>query len=768
MLQFVQRSFLWGILIVVLSGLSGCRETKKELKIIPKPVTQKILKGKFILGPGTRIIPESNDLRQSAGYLQNFIREKYGIQTKTAEKKPAGDYIRLFITDTISHTEGYVLQVRDKGVEITGSTPAGVFYGIQTFLQMLDPQAGNKEQIAVQAAKIYDHPRFEWRGQHLDVGRHFFSVGFIKNLLDVMAMHKLNTFHWHLTEDQGWRIEIKQYPELTETGAWRDSTLRGQKSVYPPGYNTERYGGYYTQKEIKEVVQYAKERNITVVPEIEMPGHCLAALAAYPEYSCTGGPFEVATEWGVFEDVFCAGKEETFTFLQNILDEVIQLFPGEYIHIGGDEVPKARWSNCKDCQRRIREEGLEDEAELQSYFIKRIEKYLHRKNKKLIGWDEILEGGLPERAVVMSWRGMEGGIEAAGAHHPTIMTPWTPCYFYVYQGKYREPVAGGDCTLLSNVYHFDPVPGELSEAEAKYILGGQGCAWTEYMPDREVAEYMIFPRLSALSEVLWSPKSRMDWQDFLFRMDAQYLRMDYFDINYRVDYPANYGFINRTTNDTVRIKLDNVIHDSEIRYTTDGSEPTKSSPRYTEPFTLALSEERPVTLKSRTFMPNGRKSAVHKGRFEKLKWLDPVSPPAPEAGLRYQYFDKKVLAMDQIKGEPDRTGVTEAVTFPGNTASEFMAMIFEGYIRVPEKAVYEFQVHSSKGKALLFIDQMKVVDNTAALKRYYQKTGKIALNPGYHPFKIKFFTMNDRKKLRLACTYNGKELEEVPASWFFH
>ncbi len=765
MFHFIQRSFLLGILIFL---ITSCNKTEKNLAIIPKPVSQRLLKGEFILGPETRILSENNVLTQNAGYLQDFILEKYGIQTKMGEKTPEDDYIRLYISDTIRHKEGYVLEVRDNAVEISGSTPAGVFYGIQTFLQMVPPRAEEKEQIAVPAAVVKDHPRFTWRGQHLDVGRHFFSVDFVKNLLDVMALHKLNTFHWHLTEDQGWRIEIKQYPKLTQIGSWRDSTIRGQNSAYPPRYNTERYGGYYTQEEIKEVVQYAKERNITIVPEIEMPGHCLAALAAYPEFSCTGGPFDVATRWGIFEDVFCAGKEETFTFLENILDEVTHLFPGEYIHIGGDEVPKARWKNCEDCQRRIREEGLEDEAELQSYFVKRIEKYLHNKNKKLIGWDEILEGGLPERATVMSWRGMDGGIEAARAHHPTIMTPWTPCYFYVYQGKYREPVAGGDCTLLSDVYHFDPVPEELSKAERKYILGGQGCAWTEYMPGPEVAEYMIFPRLSALAEVLWSPKSRMDWNDFLFRMDDQYLRMDYYDINYRVDYPANYGFINRTTDNTVQVKLDNIIHDSEIRYTTDGSEPSESSSLYTGPFTLNLKKNSPVTLQSRTFMPNGRKSAVHKGRFEKLKWQDPVSPPAAEAGLYYKYFEKEVLAMEEIKGEPDRTGVTEGVKFPENTAREFMAMIFEGYIRVPEKAVYEFQVHSSKGKAILFIDQMNVVDNTANLKRYYQKTGKIALKPGYHSFKMKYFTMNDRKKLRLGCTYNGEELKEIPASWFYH
>ena len=498
MSQFINRFIVFGL---IFPFVIGCSVEEKDISIIPKPVSQKQLSGEFILGQDTKIITESNDFKQSANFLRNYINEKYGIQTEFTEKAPDKNYIRLYLTDTLKSKEGYLLKVRDNVVEVTGATDAGVFYGIQTFLQMLPPMAMQQKQITVQAVDIVDYPQFGWRGQHLDVGRHFFSVDFIKNMLDVMAMHKLNTFHWHLTEDQGWRIEIKKYPKFTQIGAWRDSTLIGSNRQYPAKYKRERYGGYYTQEEIKEIVQYAKERYITVIPEIEMPGHCLAALASYPELSCTGGPFEVATRWGIFKDVYCAGKEQTFEFLENILEEVIQLFPGEYIHIGGDEVPKTRWSNCKDCQRRIRVEGLKDEDELQSYFVQRIENFLNSKGKKLIGWDEIIEGGLPERATVMSWRGMDGGITAAKAHHHTVMTPWSPCYFYLYQGKYLEPAAGNDYVPLDEVYKFYPIPEELNEKEAEYILGGQGCAWSEYMISAEIAEYMIYPRLSALAEV---------------------------------------------------------------------------------------------------------------------------------------------------------------------------------------------------------------------------------------------------------------------------
>lgn len=390
------------------------------------------------------------------------------------------------------------------------------------------------------------------------------------------------------------------------------------------------------------------------------------------------------------------------------------------------------------------------------------------KGKKLIGWDEILEGGLPERATVMSWRGMDGGIAAARAHHYTIMTPWTPCYFYVYQGKYKEPVAGGNSTLLSDVYEFDPLPKELNDDEAKYILGGQGCAWAEYMPNEDVAEYMIFPRLSALSEVLWSDKSQKDWNDFLKRMDDQYLRLDDFNINYRVDYPADYGFINRYLAEDVEIILSNVVNDSEIRYTTDGSEPDESSPVYTVPFTLNLTSGSPVVLKSRTIMPNGRKSAVHEGVFEKLEWQLSVDAAEVESGLNFQYFEKEILNVEEINGNPDKKGIIENIIFPDNAADNFFAIVYEGYLKTPEKAVYDFNLSTSSGKGVLMIGNMNVVDNTAELPRYYQQTGKIALEEGFHRFRLTYLTTIHKAGLKLGCTFNDKKVEDVPASWFYH
>jgi hexosaminidase len=388
-------------------------------------------------------------------------------------------------------------------------------------------------KLSVPACEIKDEPRFVYRGMHLDVGRHMFPVASIKRYIDMIALHKMNTFHWHLTEDQGWRIEIKKYPKLTETGAFRKETIVGHAGKPPLVYDGIPYGGFYTQDEVREVIAYAASRFITIIPEIEMPGHALAALASYPELSCTGGPFEVGTKWGVEDDVFCAGKEGTLSFLEGVLTEVIDLFPGKYIHIGGDECPKVRWEKCPFCQKRIKDEGLKDEQELQSYFIQRIEKFLISKGRKLIGWDEILEGGLAPEATVMSWRGTEGGIAAAKEKHDVIMTPSKYVYLDYYQCEPEgEPLAIGGYLPLERVYSYDPMPAELTADEQKYILGVQGNVWTEYIPTPEQLEYMAYPRMFAIAETGWSPEKLKDFDEFLSRLEILKKRYDAIGINY--------------------------------------------------------------------------------------------------------------------------------------------------------------------------------------------------------------------------------------------
>ncbi len=411
---------------------------------------------------------------------------------------------------------------------------------------------------------------------HLDVSRHMYPVEFIKKYIDALAMLKMNTFHWHLTDDQGWRIEIKKYPKLQEVAAYRKETLIGHYSNQPHQFDGKKYGGYYTQEEVKDIVAYAQKRFITVIPEIEMPGHSQAAIAAYPELGCSGEQVEVATKWGVFEDIYCP-KEETFKFLENVLDEVVALFPSEYIHIGGDEAPKTQWKNSSESQALIKSEGLKDEHELQNYFITRMEKYLNSKGKQIIGWDEILEGGLAPNATVMSWRGTNGAVEAAKSGHNVVMTPTSHCYFDYYQSDNDdEPTAIGGYLPLEKVYGFNPIPEELNSEEAKYILGAQGNIWTEYMPTSEQAEYMAFPRILAMSEVVWTNAENKNYEDFVSRVENFHKRLDVLDINY-----ANHLFeINGemiSVNSKSFYKLETLTEGKDIRYTLDGNEPTIAS-----------------------------------------------------------------------------------------------------------------------------------------------------------------------------------------------
>jgi hexosaminidase len=426
-------------------------------------------------------------------------------------------------------TDRYTLKVTPTSVKLNGDTYSGTFYGIQSLLQLLPVNVSSS--LDIPAVTIVDSPRFAYRGMHLDVGRHFFPVSFVKKYIDYIAFHKMNYFHWHLTEDQGWRIEIKKYPKLTQIGSCRNGTIIG----HHPGTGNDsiRYCGYYTQEEIKDVVKYASDRHITIIPEIEMPGHAEAALTSYPFLGCPGtGPYMVEEKWGVFKNVFCAGKDSTFKFLQDVLDEVIALFPSRYIHIGGDECPKTNWQTCPKCQARIKAEGLKDEHELQSYFIQRIEKYLNSKGRNIIGWDEILEGGLAPNATVMSWRGEEGGIAAAKQKHKVIMTPGSYVYFDHSQVQKDDSLHIGGFLPLEKVYSYEPIPKELSDEEGKLVLGAQANVWTEYMAYPSKVEYMIFPRMSALSEVLWSPKADRNWDGFKPRLQDQFKRYDLWKANY--------------------------------------------------------------------------------------------------------------------------------------------------------------------------------------------------------------------------------------------
>ncbi|MFK7924850.1 MAG: family 20 glycosylhydrolase [Bacteroidia bacterium] len=581
------------ILLLACESGSPTQSISYSSHLIPTPSQLEWQGGFFQFNEQTKfIVPAGDsDLLQIASQLAQSIREGSGfpLSVQTLDNTQLNDNAVILRRDErIEESEAYHLSIDSKAVRVSANSASGIFYGVQSIRQMLPLNDGNglnSQDWKLPAVKIVDQARFGYRGMHLDVARHFFSVDEVKNYLDLMALYKFNRFHWHLTDDQGWRIEIKQYPRLTEIGAWRSETRIGHNSDTPIQYNGQRYGGYYTQKEILEIVEYAADRYITIIPEIEMPGHASAALAAYPQLACQPGDFQVARDWGVFEDVFCP-TEETFTFMQNVLTEVTNLFPGEYIHIGGDEAPKAQWERSRFCQQLIRRERLGDEAGLQRYFISRIDSFLQGKGRKLIGWDEILEGGLLPNATVMSWRGEQGGIEAAERGNDVIMTPNTYCYFDYYQGDpAQEPLAIGGNLSVKKVYNYEPIPASLNAQAAGHILGAQGNVWTEYIKNEASLQYMIFPRAAALAEVLWSPKEARDWPDFAKRWEAHLPRLAERGVQ-----PAMQMFGIEDSiyvqGKEIMIDLNSIASEAKIHYQLDGSAPNPNSPVYEKPVAI--------------------------------------------------------------------------------------------------------------------------------------------------------------------------------------
>jgi hexosaminidase len=539
----LKLSRLIGLIILLVSLFPKLLiSSEKTAALIPSPASVIWQEGSFNFSDQTKIIVSqlNSETKLSADLLALLVKNPTGHQPEISEgKKPVDGCVFMVLDSSVKNQEGYQLEIGPKRVTIHAKTAVGLFYAIQTIRQLLPVEVEKSIltpglKLSLPACQIIDEPRFAYRGMHLDVGRHLFPVPAIKRYIDMLALHKMNTFHWHLTEDQGWRIEIKKYPKLTEIGAFRKETVVGTNKKEGNTFDGTRYGGFYTQDEVREIVKYAASKFITVIPEIEMPGHALAALTSYPELSCTGGPFEVRKLWGIDEDVFCAGNEQTFKFLQDVLTEVMELFPSKYIHIGGDECPKKRWEKCPKCQQRIKDEGLKNELELQSYFIRRIEKFVSSKGRNIIGWDEILEGGLAPGATVMSWRGEEGGIEAAKSGHDVVMTPGKYTYFCYYQCEDREsqPLALGGYVPLEMVYGYNPTPKELSTEEQKHILGLQGCLWSEIIPTPEILEYMAYPRTFAIAETGWTPENRKNFTDFVTRLEVLHKRYDALGVKY--------------------------------------------------------------------------------------------------------------------------------------------------------------------------------------------------------------------------------------------
>ncbi|MCI0514713.1 family 20 glycosylhydrolase [candidate division KSB1 bacterium] len=745
------------------------------MNIIPRPLQATLNQEQFNFNPQVQIFV--SDTSASSIWIARYFSDKIftatGVQLKLIAAPPAATDTNLILlttqqADSQLGAEGYQLEVKRHQITLRALKPAGLFYAVQTLLQLLPPALlGNQpttfpEACSIPGMQIQDQPRYAWRGMHLDVCRHFFPVEFIKKYLDLLALHKMNVFHWHLTEDQGWRIEIKKYPRLTQIGSWRVDRTGEPWSVRAPQKPGEKatYGGFYTQDQIKEIVAYARQRFIMVVPEIEMPGHALAALAAYPQYSCTGGPFTVATGgyWPIM-DVFCPGKEQTFEFLENILKEVIDLFPAPYLHIGADEVNKTRWRACPDCQARIKKEGLKDEAELQSYFVKRMEQFLISQHRKLIGWDEILEGGLAPEATVMSWRGIQGGIAAAQQNHDVIMSPTTHCYFDYYQARPElEPPAIGGYLPLDTVYAFEPTPAELTTEQAQHILGVQANIWTEYIPTSTHAEYMALPRMCALAEVAWTSKDQRDAADFKLRLLQHYLRLDALNVNYRQ--PDILGFEpSGIFIDQIQVKLEKVRPYSVIHYTLDGSEPDLNSPIYTQPFNLTETTE----LRIAEALPGGRMSPVKIGRFSKQTPRPGVTLVEPKAGVQYQYYlltgrIDSVLQLTTLT--PQQTGTQALLTFPEIDLPEFFGLEFKTYLQIEQAGIYTFYLESDDGSRLFIHDQLVV--NNDGIHGAEVIRGQIALDAGYHPMRLLYFQAGG--DLCLQVDFEGPQIGKATIS----
>lgn len=623
-----------GCLLALAAACSSVQQSA-DYRVVPLPNEITPMEGKaFTLDNRVKILyPEGDaDMQRNAGFLAGYVLESTG-KTLAVEAGATGSHaIVLRLGLQTENPEAYLLEVNEDQVTITGSSAAGVFYGIQTLRKSLP--VAKDAQVVLPPVRVNDAPRFAYRGMMLDVCRHFFSLDSVKRYIDMLALHNINRFHWHLTDDQGWRIEIKKYPQLTQIGSQRKETVIGRNSGK---YDGIPYGGYYTQEEAREIVAYAKDRYITVIPEFEMPGHMQGVLAAFPELGCTGGPYDVWTQWGVSEDVICAGNDKSLELIKDVLAELIEIFPSEYIHVGGDECPKTRWEKCPKCQAKIRQLGLKDDKEhtaeqrLQSYIITEAEKFLNAHGRKIIGWDEILEGGVAPNATVMAWRGAGEGVKAAKMRHDVIMVPTTYFYFDYYQTNIldEEPLAIGGYVPIEKVYSFEPYQKELTAEENKHIIGLQANLWTEYITSFRHVEYMVLPRMAALSEIQWTQPQFKDYRDFLERMPKMFDIYDIYGYNYaRHLFDVKANFLPDTVAGTLTVTL-STLDGANIHYTLDGTKPSANSPKYTGPLTLKEN----CTFKAAAIRPAGSSRVytaeinLNKASLKPIALLQPLKAP---------------------------------------------------------------------------------------------------------------------------------------------
>jgi hexosaminidase len=722
-------------LVVLILIVTSCENHKsepisKEISIIPKPTYLKELKGHFSLNNSTSFVSSNEEIDKIASYFNEKIKRATGFNLNIGRKKSGVNHIVFQIDETLNlNNEGYLLTISDEGVVIKSKHLQGLFYGMQTVMQLLPPEieseslVSNIEWIAPNV-DVKDEPTFGWRGLNLDVSRHFSSVDFIKKQLDILSLFKINKFHWHLTDDQGWRIEIKKYPKLTSIGSKRKND------------DGSIYGGYYTQEEIKEVVSYAKERFIDVMPEIDVPGHVVAVLASYPELSCTEKLLETRVLWGVDSNILCAGKENTFNFLEDIFEEIVPLFPFGYIHIGGDEVPKDEWKICSHCQKRMQDEQLKDEHELQSYFMARVENILKKHHKKIFGWDEILEGGISETANIMSWTGEEGGVTAANAGHDVVMNPSKYTYINFYQGDHHvEPMAFGAYISLKDIYNYNPIPSKIAEDKRKHILGSQASVWTEYAPTDSIKEYQLYPRILAMAELTWTSSENKNYENFIERLNNQLSRLDELNINYHIPLPEGPLSNQIVFIDSVSLSF-NTTYPIKMIYTLDGSDPTKDSKEYLNP--LNLKENK--VLKIASITSQGKISSIRNIKIEKKEIIEGALLNTTKPGLLVRTVKGHFRDLNSIDFSTNYT-VSKIDSIEQANKSynwghfikedNLRALSIEGYIDIKESGVYYF----SSNQDQVWIAGQKLIDDKGPIKKH-GKTASIVLGKGKHKLKI--------------------------------
>lgn len=792
------KKFTLTLLVVFAAHLFAFAQS--EISIVPQPKSINRLKGEFKFSRKTKLVAADDEGRKSAEFLNDLLLKNYGFKLEYVKdgelpKKdvivflPQGSrssgvgnlmpktYAAMLVESSQTSPlgedppESYGLAITPRGIQIAGSA-IGQFYALQTLMQLIPVDF--KDEAKLPAVSITDEPRFGYRGMHLDVSRHFFPVEFVKKYIDLMAQYKFNRFHWHLTDDQGWRVEIKKYPKLTEIGGFRKETVKDRNLEPYIGDNTP-YGGFYTQEQIRDVVAYAKARHIITIPEIELPGHSSAALAAYPELGCkTDYQYKAQTTWGIFKEVYCP-TDKTFQFMEDVLTEVIRLFPDSpYIHIGGDEVLKDHWKESAYVQELKKRENLKDEHEVQSYFVRRIEKFINSKGKKIIGWDEILEGGLAPNATVMSWRGEKGGIEAAKSKHDVIMTPSSNLYFDYGQGDPAyEPLNIGNYLPLETVYSYNPHSKELTEDEKKYVIGAQANVWTEYMKTPEKIEYMVFPRILALSEVVWSPLENKNYADFQKRLQSHFLRLDKQNVNYRIPEPVGLKNVILSNGDTAKIEMKSPFPGGKIFYTTDGTEPTESAKLYEKPFEISLNPNEKAEVKTIVVNSKGRKSVVYAATVVRRASLKAIDLPEKGAGVRLAFYKGEFKSVNDFETvQPTETGVSKSVQLgqfanKTNKLKEPFGAKFEGYIYAPEEAIYEFNLESDDGSRLQIGDETILDSDGVHAKQ--TKSAIVPLSKGFHKVSLRYFQAGgDQAILNFRWGVKGQGLRRIYGGELFH